>query len=613
VARDVSGAYGSVSGNRRITQRVLLLGATGGEPAFLAARDALDRIGVPYRALIAMQDEITSALLSDGISSCHFSGVIVATSGLAYSDPGTGTWQSALSLEEWQRLADFERACSAREVVWYAWPSSDFGLAAGPAFDSDTAVNARLTSEGQAFFRRVKSDAQIPYRYVYGYRATIADPAAARSLVEAEDGGVLVALHVAADGRETLVSTVDASPYVTSSLLLEYDMIRWLNRDLFVGKKRAYLSPQVDDIFLDNDMWIVGQGNQGTTQFRITGTDLNAFVAWQTVRRASLPAGSTFITDMAFNAFGTLTSEYPDTTLLLAARQAGPQLVWLNHTWDHENLDPLTRMQTYREVNRNCNRGRNLLLNGLRCAELVTPDVSGLGNLAALRGMYDAGVRYVVSNTSITEQIQPGAPGTNLSFNVGRFNPVDPRIYQVPRHPTSIFYDVRSPATETDEYNTIYRSYYGRDLSYAEVLDKDSAFGLFYLLQGDIDPLMFHQANLARYTAAGGQQRSLYADWVDTVLGKFLSLTNVPILTSRMTETGVAMKARGVLNACGVTATIVENGTNTANLELQTVGACVVPITGLSAAGAGLVETYAGEPTTSVTMTAGSVRSIPVN
>jgi hypothetical protein len=77
----------------------------------------------------------------------------------------------------------------------------------------------------------------------------------------------------------------------------------------------------------------------------------------------------------------------------------------------------------------------------------------------------------------------------------------------VPRHPTSIFYDVATPATETDEYNTIYRAYYGRDLSYEEVLDKDSEFGLFYLLQGDIDPLMFHQANLKNY----GGGRSLYA------------------------------------------------------------------------------------------------------
>jgi hypothetical protein len=275
-------------------------------------------------------------------------------------------------------------------------------------------------------------------------------------------------------------------------------------------------------------------------------------------------------------------------------------------------MDSLTRAEAASEVSRNCTRARNLLLNGFNCRELVTPDVSGLANLQALRGMYDAGVRYVVSNTSITEQLQPGQPGTNLSFNVGRFNPIDPRIYQVPRHPTSIFYDVRSPATETDEYNSIYRSYYGRDLTYPEIIDADSAFGLFYLLQGDLDPLMFHQANIARYTATNGQVRSLYADWIDAVVGKFLSLTTVPVLTLRMRDLGEAMKARGRLNACGVTATILENGISTPILELRSTGACVVPITGVSAASSGNVETYAGEPTTSVTMTAGNVRLIPV-
>jgi hypothetical protein len=225
--------------------------------------------------------------------------------------------------------------------------------------------------------------------------------------------------------------------------------------------------------------------------------------------------------------------------------------------------------------------------------------------------MLDAGVRYVVSDTSINETLRPNNPGTNPSFNVGRFNALDNRLYHIPRHPTSIFYDVSTQATERDEYNTIYRSYYGRDLTFAEIIDKDSAFGLFYMLQGDIDPLMFHQANMRRYSS-NGQLRSIYADWIDGVLNKYLALTNAPVLTLRETELGTAMKARGAFNSCGITATVVEALT-AATLELRTVGACTVPITGLSAAAFGSVENYAGEPTTSVNMTAGAVRTIPIN
>lgn len=599
-----------VAGNRRITQRVLLLGATGTEPAYLHARSALDRIGVPYTTLIATAQDVTPSMLTDSSTTCHFSGVIVATSGLGYSDPTTGTWQSALTQDEWQALADFEAACSAREVVWYAWPGAELGLAAVSGFDANSAIDGQLTASGQAVFQRVRSDALIPFRNSYGNRAAIADPASTVSLLEAVDGGVLVALHTAPDGREALVSTVDSNPYLTHSLLLEYDLIRWLTRDLFVGEKRAYLSAQIDDLFIADDLWIVGQGDTGAAQLRITGDDLIALAAWQTARIASLPAGSSFVTAVAYNAVGTLTSEYSDTTLLAAARStAGAELLWVSHTWDHENMDAMSLFAALRQVTRNCNSGRNLKLRGLDCSELVTPDMSGLTNVSAVYGMLAAGVRYVVSDTSHTVANFPNSPGDNPSFNVGRPNRINPALYQIPRHPTSIFYNTSDPQNQTDEYNALYRSYYGRDLTYAEVLDKDAAFGLLYLLQGDIDPLMFHQPNLARYTDGAGNTRSLYADWIDTVLDRFLALSDVPVLTLPQAAIGRAMQARDALNRCGVTATKVESATST-SLELRTTGACTVPVTGLDSPADGAVATYAGEPTTSIAMTAGAVRTI---
>ncbi len=593
------------AGPRRIAQKVLLLTATGTDPSFLAARDALKRIGVPHQAVIATQQEITASLLTDGASSCYFNAVIYATSGLGYLDTTTGNWQSALSATEWTALTDFEQSCSAREAIWYAWPSPDLGL----SFVSSFAWNEPVTGvvRDPSFFARVRADAQIPIRNASGYRAAIIDPLITTSLVEDSNGGVLLALHSAADGRQVLVSTVDFSPYLTHALVLEYDMIRWLTRGLFVGDKRAYLAPQIDDIFIDSDMWVVGEGNFGTVQHRLTGTDIDAMVTWQTGFQARLPAGSTFVTEMVFNGMGTLASEYSDQTQVAAAARAGTRLTWLNHTWDHENMDLMTRADARTEVSKNCKKARNLNLNGFSCADLVTPDVSGLNNLAALRGIYDAGARYIVSNTSITEAIQPGSPGTNPSFNVGRANALEPRIYQVPRHPTNVFYDVPSPAAETDEYNAIYRSYYGRDLTYEEVLDKDSEFGLFYLLQGDFDPLMFHQTNLDDY----GNGRSLYGDWIEAVATKYLALTSAPILTLGQVTIGQEMQARGKLDVCNVAATVVETTTGK-SLELRTTRACTVPVSGLAAPAYGRVETYAGQPITDIAMTAGGVRTIPL-
>ena len=50
-------------------------------------------------------------------------------------------------------------------------------------------------------------------------------------------------------------------------------------------------------------------------------------------------------------------------------------------------------------------------------ATLVTPDVSGLTNASALQAMYNAGVRYVVSDTS-------KAGYSNPSPNAGIVNPL---------------------------------------------------------------------------------------------------------------------------------------------------------------------------------------------
>jgi len=602
--------YLSLTGPRTIHQKILLLTATGDEPSYQAARDALDRIGMPYQAVTAVSQDVTDAMLTDGASTCNFSAVLFATSGLGFWDPAiapAGAWTSALSPDEWSRIDAFEVACGAREAVWYAWPSPDLGLAFQSGFSSDESVDGLIADT--SFFLRVPSGARIPYRHAAGYRASIVDPTVTRAIVRDASGGVLLAVNRTVDGREQLISTVDSNPYLAHSLALEYDMLRWLTRGIFVGEKRSYLAPQIDDIFLDNDMWVVGSGNTGSVQFRITGSDLDAFVSWQQGFRGRLPAGSSFIATMAFNGLGTLTSEYPDGSLLRAATRAGSKLTWLNHTWDHENMDAMTRAEARDEVARNCKKAKDLKLHGFSCFELVTPDMSGLTNLPAVQGMLDAGTRFVVSDTSITELLRPANPGTNPSFNVGRVSPTDARLYQIPRHPTSVFYDVREPATELDEYNHIYHDYYGRDLTYEEFVDKASEFGFYYLMQGDIDPLMFHQANLANY----GGGHSLYGDFVEAVAKKFLALSKVPVLTLNQRGIGDEMKSRAQLNGCNASARIVESSTGGRSLVVSGSSACSIPVTGISAPTFGSVSVYGGEATTSFSMgTSGGSVTIPL-
>ena len=89
------------------------------------------------------------------------------------------------------------------------------------------------------------------------------------------------------------------------------------------------------------------------------------------------------------------------------------------------------------------------------------------------------------------------------------------------------------------------------------------------------------------------------------------AFTDAPILTLDQNAIGAAMQARGKLNACGVTVKVIESA-GTRSLQLISTNACTVPLTGVVAPANGLVETYAGDPTTFVTMLAGQTRNVPL-
>ena len=592
-----------ITTNRNLVQKTLVLTGDATQPSFQAAVDSLDRIGVPYDARVVVQNGAPTGLdpatLTDGVSTCFYNSVILATDALVYYD-GTN-YQSAFSAQDWQTLADFESACSAREAIWYAWPNPGLGLTyAGTSFIDTDSVDASVAQP--SFFAALRATALLPIRNAAGYYADIADTSTT-SLLQA-NGHTLMVLHTYADGRQTVVSTFDRNQYQVHSWALEYDVIRWLTNGMFLGKKRAYLTPQVDDVFIDDDMWDVATHlDDGVSQLRITGSDIVGLNTWESGLRQHLPSGSSFFPVFAFNGYGTLKSSYSDGSLLNQALRYNKSFLWLSHTWDHENMDAMTQSAAYSEANQNIRVASNDRLNGFSKTEMVTPDVSGLGNYAALEGIFQAGVRVVVSNTSV-------AGGGNPEFNVGMANAIEPRIYEVPRHPTNIYYNTATPDEQLDEYNTIYRDHYGRDLSYAEMIDADSTIGVSYLFTGDVDPLMFHQPNLANYNAGTtNPPASLYGDWINAVTSKFTALSNAPIKTLQQRDIATAMQQRAAYDACGVSATIVESSTGR-TLQLHATNACVVPVTGLSASTAGSVESYLGTTTTSVTLSAGQVKSI---
>lgn len=586
-----------------VGMRLLVITPDEQLPSYQAAAAALQRIGVPHDLLLSSEDSLDRDLLFDDSGACRYAGVILGNSGLAWDD-GTD-WTSSFSDDEWNLLAEYEATCGAREVIWYARPDADLGLEETGSFDSETSETATLTDEGAARFSYLVRGATLPIGDVYGYLAAVADPATTTPLFENAEGAVLAAVHTRADGTEVLALLVDGGPTSIHEQLFEAGIVDWVTRGLYLGKRRIYLAPQIDDVFLASLLW--SEGGDSTATYRLSADDVSHLLAWTAALRDRLPPGSSFRNQLAFNGAGTQPGAYADQSVVSALRSAEDSFFWINHTWDHENLDAASQDMAEEEIGKNCDLAEEWGLTHFRCSEAVTPEITGLDNPDVVAGLVAAGVRHVVSDASYTEEINPDNPGNNPSPNVGRPNPHDPSLLQVPRNPTNVFFNCSTSAEEVGLFNDLYRDHFGRDLTYDEVIDEDTALALSDLLSYTVDPLMFHQANLRSWTDGGSH--SLYTDWIDRLVDRFTALVRLPIIGLDMNGIARVMEERAAYDHCGLTATLSADRTQ---IHLESVGACVVPITGLDAPDAGEVEVYGGVPTTHVSLPACGTADVPV-
>jgi hypothetical protein len=200
--------------------------------------------------------------------------------------------------------------------------------------------------------------------------------------------------------------------------------------------------------------------------------------------------------------------------------------------------------------------------------------------------MRDVGITQIVSDTS-----QPGQD--NPSPNVGIPNAFQPTVLEIPRIPSELYYNVSQPSEWIPEYEALRSPTAAVD--YGTIIGTESDAFLGYLLNGNSDPWMFHQANARDYDGAG---HSLLTDLMDATLQKYGAVATFPVVSPNMDELAGRVRNRMALNASGVTAT-VQAGTS---LTVSVSNATTVPVTGLCTPGA---ETYAGQTISYLTLAAG--------
>jgi hypothetical protein len=611
---------------RPVDMKLLILATTGEETGLAALRSFLDYQGTPYEvAKLAAGDKLPR--LHDGQKG-FYQGVILTLGNLGYCNPEC---KSALDPDGWNQLDEYTRLYRVRTLSYYTYPEARYGLtAAGSVSPSgENPLVADFTPDAEPIFRDLRLPQPLPIAYAFTYLAgTVAGPGETTKALLRAGPSVLAALHTTADGRESIALTFDNNPTLMHSLVLQRGLLDWLTRGVHLGWQKVWLLPQVDDLFLPNYLFDARSEECATNTgpnvepgagipckvLRMGADDLEAVATWQRSWRAR-PQFGEFRLNLAYNGYGVKTDDDP---LLAAARRLSGEFFWVSHTYTHRHLDCYAPTETgcrganyeetLREVELNRAAGDRFGL-PVDFVSMVTPQISGLHNEDFLRGAADAGIHFLVSDTSRAEFV-PLLANTGLASTV-------PAVFLIPRRPTAIFYNAAdgrpgTPGSEPDEYNFLYgpkgifrkangAPFYAVDQQYGDIIEREADLTVQYLLRGEMYPLMFHQANLSRYQ----DNRTLITDLLERVLTKFEALSRLPVLSVDQTQLGRLLNERlGYWNA-GVTATVWPDD----RVTISAKKGAVVPVTGICEE---RCETYGPFRMASVAVTQDAVRELRV-
>ena len=367
-----------------VDARVLVITADGTDASADAIIETLRYFGTPFDVLNASTGPtLTADSLAVGDHGRYY-GIVLDVGDLAAGNA------SAFTNDEWMTLAAYEARFGVRRAVMYAFPTDAYGLTETGGFDVATRpIVAHCTPAGSPVFVGANCAGPVAIDEGWAYSGQATDAATVPLLVDAA-GTVYAATRSYPDGREALVLTFAQSPVAVHTLQLAYGIVHWLTRGLFVGEHHVYLAAQIDDFFLASQLYPTGT-------YRITADDLQAFTNWQNGRRAD-PLTSQFRAAFAFNAFGAKASGRD--ALTDKALELGPTFEWINHTWDHTEMDAMSYADAFEEFGQNNQYGLGAGLSRYRAENLVTPSISGLQNAEVMRAAFDVGIRQLVSDAS---------------------------------------------------------------------------------------------------------------------------------------------------------------------------------------------------------------------
>ncbi|CEJ90078.1 hypothetical protein VHEMI05886 [[Torrubiella] hemipterigena] len=623
--------------------KVLILARSDADVA--STSPGLDGYGIPWEAVLVPKAGVSLPQLNSTVTDGNYA-AIITVSGLIY-DYGTdkaSNYHSALTPDQWNQLYAYQDAFRVRMVRVDEFPSADFGTTTynsnGNGCCKD-GVNAGMSLVNTAAIPAagLKDNAPVNMDGLYHYQAKITNTTTTTAWAMFEPAGGINTRTVGAvvnkvNNRETLVwFTSLASEWSLASSYLQHSYIHWMTRSLFVGKRKLYLTPQVDDLQLYTTMF-----EPKNKEFKIDTKDLDVIVSWQKDINKRMPPGSDFRLEFGHNGNGNIEAaadnkqadkycnpqdavEYPDQidTAVEFVKPMGtgtdiwpPKYVkygwsdacskldpfanWfrnpdnlnafghISHTFTHEGLNNATYYDTAREIQFNqawmAQMGIDKAIR-FTADGIIPPAITGMHNGDAIRAWMDNGIKYVVGDN--TRPV--------LRNSISKYWPLQSTVetngyaglWIMPRFSTEMYFDCATSSCVLHQYTKITKL----TRNYAQYQDLIRSTNVQYLLNLQADPYMFHQANMRSIdqpTITVGNQTgklSLLQTWVEVVVQELMRLTTWPMVSQTHDEFSHYFLDRMTLDNCKPSAryTFAADGkTITAVTVSSKDNSCPVPV-----------------------------------
>ncbi len=563
--------------NAPLEMKLLIISATENDSGLQAAEALMKQVGVPYDILIAKDETLTSDMLMNGERG-RYQGFILTTASLPYQKDD-GSFASAFEPAEWQTLWSYQSDLAVRQLTLYAFPSvypEDYGIKGvdtngdGWADGNSNSFSMTITPEGQSVFASLKGSANIPVKHAFNYPSILDNSGgvSATPILKDNNGNILGVVSTSTDGRERMALMMGHNPFLLHTQLLGYDMLRWLTQGVFIGERRMYLSIDIDDWYLESDVW-----NPATLSnfpyeekvYRIDAQDVYSARDGVLDLRNRFNA-PTFNYIQIFNALKgdpNAVVDCSDTATLSAATLCtGTFFDWVSHTFSHANMNtldytgaraefekniqfaesqPLEFDRQYVVTGRHSGLGWGLITNGngqpCEVDQVPTDEYCQFGlrgsNTDMLRAAVDVGIKYMAANRGWDTHTRADGCDTCLIVH-----PLDARIKLIPRWPTNIFYNTTTPIENASEFNYLYgvdgiirdgngNAFFTRDQSWQEVLKFEADIAMRHVLTFSPYPHFFHQDNLREYAPG----RNLIYDWSEATLKEYDKYFDIPIIS----------------------------------------------------------------------------------